>query len=130
MQSNIHRHDDDSESSSCRQWRRPYAAWRGGERADRERGQGASEGMESLGAQFWRSRGAGRRVAMEVGALLVHGFHDTIFANTWRATECQSCDAIFGKFHADLDLGACSKVALLWMLLDLYIGSRTIRAMD
>ena len=79
-------------------------AWRGGERADRERGQGASEGIESSGTRFWRSRGTRRRMATEVGALLVHGYHDAIFVNTWRATECRSWDGIFGIFHADSDL--------------------------
>ena len=34
-------------------------AWRGGERADRERGQGASEGMGSSGIHLGERRGTG-----------------------------------------------------------------------
>ena len=89
---------------------------------ERERVRRDGEGRGSPGALLWRRRAfssawheVGRASAM-AGRAPVHGCHDGISSNTWRAPELTWWGANLGHFRAESVLGPKMKFAHLGLL--------------
>ena len=102
----------------------------------RERGMESGEASEGWGGVRLGSPHQ-QRCWQRRGAHIGHGGGMTsawsprgITSNAWCALRCPTWRPFLGWLCSELGYGPLNKVVPLLMLFDLYLGSRTIRAMD